>query len=466
IVGTITIPVIYWLTKKLFGVWVALLAATLLAISPWHLYWSQNFRFYTLFLLTFNVAFFFFFFGLEKDDIRYFILSIVFIGAAALVQGPVAVFLIPILAMYILLLKLLPFGKPPGLRSKYLVLPIVLLFIGYVVYESYNILLKGNASVISEVYYLFINQSTASFVGYANPYIMLTSVIYYIGTPLAFLALVGTIYLLKEKSRAGLFVAVGAFGLLFIFMVLTLFASTANRYVFMSLPCWIILGSVAIKEMFVGTKSFTTKIVIAGVLFSLLILSLKDPVIEDIIYYSGKDSYFYMFVIAGGMICALAPILFIWLLRAPLQNKYFLALVLSILSLTILHPILSTIMYFNFQHGHRDNWKAVAAVVKESKVDDESLFTFTPQLSDYYIGGQAGEVTASNLETAINSDKSFWLIETEGIDRQIIVGYGEWLVNHCETVGNWDQFTAGRDWRMRAHHCTPNQSNQTHIDTN
>ena len=48
--GVLAIPLTYWITRRLFGFSIAILAAFLLAISPWHLYWSQNARFYTLFL--------------------------------------------------------------------------------------------------------------------------------------------------------------------------------------------------------------------------------------------------------------------------------------------------------------------------------------------------------------------------------------------------------------------------------
>src|SRR5690606_6406950 len=47
-VGTISIPVLFWLVKRIFDPWTAILSASLLAIAPWHIYWSQNARFYIL----------------------------------------------------------------------------------------------------------------------------------------------------------------------------------------------------------------------------------------------------------------------------------------------------------------------------------------------------------------------------------------------------------------------------------
>ena len=48
IFGILTIPLLYFIVKRLFDTPVAILSALLLALSPWHLYWSQNARFYTL----------------------------------------------------------------------------------------------------------------------------------------------------------------------------------------------------------------------------------------------------------------------------------------------------------------------------------------------------------------------------------------------------------------------------------
>ena len=44
--GVITIGLIYLPIRRIFGIRVALISILLLALSPWHLYWSQNARQY------------------------------------------------------------------------------------------------------------------------------------------------------------------------------------------------------------------------------------------------------------------------------------------------------------------------------------------------------------------------------------------------------------------------------------
>jgi 4-amino-4-deoxy-L-arabinose transferase-like glycosyltransferase len=74
LIGVVSIPLLYFPIKRLFGVAVGLIAVLLLAVSPWHLYWSQNARFYTALLLFYTLALFAFFYGLERDRLRYILL--------------------------------------------------------------------------------------------------------------------------------------------------------------------------------------------------------------------------------------------------------------------------------------------------------------------------------------------------------------------------------------------------------
>lgn len=53
-IGTLSVPILIFALHPIIGTFSAILFGTLLAISPWHVYWSQNARFYTItFLLQF-----------------------------------------------------------------------------------------------------------------------------------------------------------------------------------------------------------------------------------------------------------------------------------------------------------------------------------------------------------------------------------------------------------------------------
>jgi predicted membrane-bound mannosyltransferase len=80
--GALSVPLLYPILSRAFSPPVALYASILLAISHWHLYWSQNARFYTLLLLFYSLALFTFYLGLEEDRPSLLIASLLFLGLA------------------------------------------------------------------------------------------------------------------------------------------------------------------------------------------------------------------------------------------------------------------------------------------------------------------------------------------------------------------------------------------------
>ncbi len=56
LVGILSITLLGWASRRLLGDRAALIAALLLAVSPWHVFWSQAARFYTIQFLFYNLA--------------------------------------------------------------------------------------------------------------------------------------------------------------------------------------------------------------------------------------------------------------------------------------------------------------------------------------------------------------------------------------------------------------------------
>ena len=113
--GVVSIPVLYGFIRKVFNPRVGLTASLFLALSPWHIYWSQNARFYTALLLFYTLALFTFYIGIEEDRPWVLVASLVFLGLAAR-ERLLALFFIPVVLGYLLILKITPFRTPPGLR--------------------------------------------------------------------------------------------------------------------------------------------------------------------------------------------------------------------------------------------------------------------------------------------------------------------------------------------------------------
>ena len=269
VVGVLTVPLLYFPVKKIFGTGTALLAALLLALSPWHLYWSQNARFYTVFMLLYFLAQVFFYFWLETDSAWYLVFSGVFM-ALAVRERIFTAFLAPVVVVYLLGLYLLRFEKPAGFKVRnfvFVALPAALVVVT----------LALNPHVLVAFYTSILGHHHSSLR-------VLLSVIYEVGLPLFLLSLFGGAYLVYKKNRAGLYFLVGILVPVVILLFVAPFMLTFSRYVFGALPSFVILGAFAIKEVFAQSRK--TMVVLA---LGVLLLPIADAASQDVLYFGFQN---------------------------------------------------------------------------------------------------------------------------------------------------------------------------------
>jgi uncharacterized membrane protein len=271
-IGVLSVPVLYFLIRKMFDPGVALLASLLLSISQWHIYWSQNARFYTPLLLFYTLALLLFYFGLEEDRPWYLIFSLGFLGLAML-ERLVAAFFIPVAGSYILLLKWLPFAQPPGLRLRNLALLAVPGLIGGVLIALTDPSVRNPAQWFTS--FGFVNN---------DPLWIFAGLIFYLGIPLVCMSALAAVYLLQKQSRAGLLLSLAAIIPVLGILGISLVQYTANRYVFVSLTSFTILAGVAAKELWRLMRP-NGKILAFGALLILFLAPLGD----DILYYQFQN---------------------------------------------------------------------------------------------------------------------------------------------------------------------------------
>lgn len=270
LVGVISLPLLYFPIRKIFNVSTALVATLLLAIAPWHIYWSQSARFYSTMLLFYSLALLFFHLGLEKDRPSYLLASLVMLGLAANERLSALLF-VPVVVCYVSLVFVLPIEKPSGLNLRNLIIFLVPGFIGGLFFS-----------------WKFVQQPAKWFniFGWTNnnPVWLLAGVVYYVSIPVICMALLASLYLLVKGDRAGLLFSLGAVIPLLVVMILSLFQYTANRYIFISLTSWLILASVAVTELFHQTPK-NSKLLAVGVLAILILV----PLSENALYYKYQN---------------------------------------------------------------------------------------------------------------------------------------------------------------------------------
>jgi uncharacterized membrane protein len=270
LIGIISIPILYFPTRKMFAVPSALLFSIFLAISPWHLYWSQNARFYTTLLLFYTLSLFLVYFAFEEDKPWYLVLSLLFFGFAVM-ERVFAAMLVPVVAGYLIGIKILPFEKPPGFRTRnILILVIPTLLIGFI--GSYRYIVNPEEWLEG---FAWINN---------NPIWILSGITFYIGVPFICIGLMTAVYYLLEKDRGVLLLALAAVLPALAIVTLSLIQYTANRYVFVSMTPWLILSALGVWKLFKQTRG-RSWIIVSGVLLILLLF----PMGENVLYYQYQN---------------------------------------------------------------------------------------------------------------------------------------------------------------------------------
>ncbi len=254
VIGIISIPAIYFPTKKEFGKTVGLISALLLAVSPWHIEWSQNARFYSSLMLLYTLASFAFYYALEKNRpvLIYVFLTLLYF---AISERVTALLLVPVVLIYPLLLRILPFETPHGLRLKNLIV-IFIAGVAFIAYEVYALISTGDSTLVST--FLIFSPDRGP-----HPARLLSSVLSNIGIPLVCLAFFGGINLLLKRSRSGLFFFLGAVIPVGLLLAANSFMYTDERYVFVTLPSWIILGALATREIVSEARSQSRVLAVA-----------------------------------------------------------------------------------------------------------------------------------------------------------------------------------------------------------
>ncbi|HRQ37260.1 MAG TPA: glycosyltransferase family 39 protein [Chloroflexota bacterium] len=271
LVGIASIPILFFPIRRMFDPVVALLASLLLAVSPWHLFWSQNARSYTMLLLIYTLALFTIYFALERDKPRYIILFFLLAGIAAR-ERFMAGFLGPVVVSYLFMLWALRFEKPAGWRWRNVAL-ILLPGILLVAVDAIRYALTRYSFFIASME-LSYNKPVE------DPLRMASFILFELGIPLAVMGGFGGLYLVAQRSRAGLLFLISAVLPVLLLLLANPFIFTQPRYVFVTLTSWIILAATAVAGLFTETRN-NGKILAVGV----LMLFLVDAAGAHLLYY-------------------------------------------------------------------------------------------------------------------------------------------------------------------------------------
>lgn len=478
LVGSLSIPIFYFPIRRIIGSQIALVTVFFLAISPWHMFLSQNARYYTPLIVFATLSLFAFYFSLEKNNPWYLLLSLFFLILATL-ERIHALFFLPVVGAYIILLVFLPFGKKPaGLTRKNIALVTLIPVIIYLLYEAfYYFVLQRDTFLQVFLSPKFLGQLTA------RPQWLLTGVVTDVGTPLAVLAVIGGISLLFRRNRLGLLLILAIVIPLAALMVLAPFFQTSIHYMIVSLPAWIILGAAGLVELYYQAQKKWGLAMVVGTLLLIGGLFLRDRVIRDVLYFYGPQLDSSTVLLAGLGVALLggAGVLAVGLSVFQRQDNHSLpdsahsyaqtlprssagsrknlavaVWAFVLLPVLLLHPLITNQMYYAYQHGYRDNnWKAAMSSLARFHMEGDLVLSAMPPVASYYLGVKVEDLDGFAIEKALASGQRLWIVEEYGAYQSKGNEFRNWITVNCQRVAEFDRYVRGRDWPMRVVICPP-----------
>ncbi len=221
--GWLTIGLSGLVLRPFVGARAAALAALLLAISPWHLYWSQNARFYTLAQFLGLAGGALVYLGLERARVLALFLGLVILGSSALAHPSAVALLGAFLVVPWFARKRGLFEKPEQARN------------GRPVWWTLGAALIGSC-LFASVWLADVWATWERRQGQGDPlhFVLTTG---YLMTPwIGGAAILGVVQGLRERARGALFPFLIVASGMFAALCASFFVRVSAQYVFVFLP--------------------------------------------------------------------------------------------------------------------------------------------------------------------------------------------------------------------------------------
>ena len=230
IAGIISIPIVFGLGKCLYNNRVGLLASAFVAMSNWHLFWSQNTRSYILTFLFGALAAWFFYKSLENDSTLFTVYAL-FSSICLILSHLLAAAIVPAFATYAILRLL-------ENRNRKRWINLMIFFIPFAV----PVLMLALPQVRA-----YISSGWGHNVWGRSPIYVILTIVQGVSIPIAIAAFFAAIVNWKNQQTRFLICLAGVpLGLL---LIASQLQNVAGYYLFWTTPAYFILAAVACQHV-------------------------------------------------------------------------------------------------------------------------------------------------------------------------------------------------------------------------
>lgn len=266
IVGIISIPIVYSLGKTLYNNRVGLFASALVALSNWHLFWSQNARSYILTFLFGALAAWFFYQSLENDS-TLLTIGALFSSICLILSHLLAAAIVPALAVYAIL-------QLREQRSRKRWINLIIFFLPFAI----PVLMLALPQVRS-----YISSGWGHNEWGRSPIYVVLTIVQGVSIPIAIAAFMGAIVNRNNRSTQFLICFAGVpLGLL---LIASQLQNVAGYYLFWTTPAYFILAAVVCEQVWDAMMANKHKL-LKALLPALLILVLLS---QNYLYFQYEN---------------------------------------------------------------------------------------------------------------------------------------------------------------------------------
>jgi mannosyltransferase len=289
IFGMVTPAVIYLLARREFGRGPALAAAGLIAISPWHIYWSQMARFYTMTMFFSAISALLFFSGYERRSKWRMGAAAVTMVLAALSHYSGFLVFVALIAFTIANQRL-KWSEPEESNGGGSRRGALLAF-----YVPFLVAGMAMAPKVLMILYSYSKASATTGTNFGNPikgavYVAF-STLYRVEFAVAAAAILTAVFLLRRRDRRGLFLSCLIVVPIVILVVAGTMSRGENRYALVTLPAFAILAGMGITIAYDQLRSRGAAI--AAIVPAILILPLLQHTATYFSSISGGERWNY-----------------------------------------------------------------------------------------------------------------------------------------------------------------------------
>jgi len=256
VVGIVTIPLLAVMTVGLAGRSAAAVLAILLAVAPWHIYWSQASRFYTLQFLFYSLCFILYLRATTGNrwGRSRMVAAMGFLVLAFLAQPPGLVICLVFAADWLISVvrrervRLGKFGWTCGALAVALCMAV----------------LAGDVQREPGDWTQFASQH------YQSPTKMILGTVFMVNVPVALFAVLAGWRLVRHSGRIGPYLVLGAAVPPLFFAALSTQTYVGLRYAFVSLYAWLALTAIGVDEIYQYARQHVGRLMSLSPLFLVL----------------------------------------------------------------------------------------------------------------------------------------------------------------------------------------------------